>query len=69
MRKLFLFAFALLMAVGAQATEWHLENLKNGKTYTFQDGDVVTGDLSVNATLRIAHGATITLRDAHIRFP
>ena len=68
MKKFYLFALLLLMAAGAQAKEWQLEDLKDGKTYTFGNGDVVTGTLKVNATLHIAKGATITLRNAKIKF-
>lgn len=68
MKKIVLYVFALLVAIGAQAKTWYLEDLKNGKTYTFQNGDEVTGTLNVNATLLIANGATITLRDANISF-
>ena len=68
MKKFYLFALVLLMAVGAQAKDWQLEDLKDGKTYTFGNGDVVTGTLQVNATLHIAKGATIILRNAKIIF-
>ena len=68
MRKLIIIMFALACVCSVNAKEWVLDRLVEGKTYTFQHGDVVTGTLKVNATLKIAKGAEITLRNAKIVF-
>ena len=58
MKKITFLMLALLMAVCSIQAEniIYLDQLKDGKTYTLQHGDVLTGTLSVNATLKIAKG-------------
>ena len=55
-----------LMATGVFAETVVLDNLKKGSTKTLHNGDVVTGKLQTNVILKIADGATITLRNVTI---
>lgn len=62
MKKIYFFAFALLMAVGAQAVRMDIGTLANGSTYTAQDGDELYGTISGrDVKIVIAKNATVTL--------
>lgn len=66
MKKHLLLALMCLMATGVFAETVVLNRLQSGSTKTLHDGDVVTGKLLTNVKLKIADGATITLRNAII---
>ena len=66
MKKITLLALGLIMTIGISASTFLLDYFVEGQTCTFQDGDVVMGTLSVNATLLIANDATVTLDGVRI---
>ena len=66
MKKILLLTLMCLMATGVFAELVVLNRLQSGSTKTLHDGDVVMGTLQTNVILKIADGATITLRNATI---